>query len=259
MVGFASKVVQKMMRQYGLFDSIDENPSVTVVIPAFNEAGYIRSAVESALNQEYKGGVDVVVIDDGSTDGTGDIAGKAGAKVYKTKKSGVSAARNYGMHRANSDMVIFMDADSEMPRNAIERAVDSARKGYVAGSFSKSSGDPMDDLFNTCTNTVRSMLTPLRNIFESLPLSGSGPLIYVRKDIAESNGIRFNEKYKTNEDSTFLTEMSECGSVDFISDVTVKTSPRRSEGKSVLSIAAEKAKSYLNPCGEYGDVRRKAA
>jgi len=248
-----------MMRQYGLFDSIGENPSVTVVIPTFNEAGYIGSAVESALNQGYKGGVDVLVIDDGSTDGTGDIAGKAGAKVYKTKKTGVSAARNYGMHRANSDMVIFMDADSEMPRSAIERAVDSARRGYVAGSFSKSSGDSMDDMFNGYTDAVNSILTPLRNIFANLPPSGSGTLMYVRRDVVVGNGVRFNEAQNSREDSDFLSDMSRYGWVDFITDVAAKTSPRRSEGRNVMGIAAKKLTSYLNPCGEYGNVRRKAA
>ncbi len=262
MVAFASKMAEKMIRQYGLFgNSIVKTPSVSVVMPAYNEAGYIGDAVKSALNQGYKP-LEVLVVDDCSTDGTGEIAKKAGANVYMTKNSGVSTARNYGMHKASGDIVLFMDADSEMPCNAIERAVESVRRGYVAGSFSKSSGNPTDDMFNGYTTAVNSILTPARNIFGNIPASGSGTLMYVRSDVAKRNGLRFNEGQESREDSDFISDMSEYGFVDFISDVTVKTSARRSEGKSVLSIAAEKTRSYLKPFGNYGHVegaRSKAA
>lgn len=259
MAGFASKVVQKMMRQYGLFDSLDEMPSVSVVIPAFNEAGYIANAVHSALNSNYKGHVDVSVIDDGSTDQTGRAAKDAGANVYRTGNRGVSTARNYGMRKAKGDIVMIMDADSEMPKGAIERAVESAKKGYIAGSFSKSSCHPMDDLFNGCANAVNSILMPARNIIAGLPASGSGTLMYVRKDVVERNGVRFREGQTMREDSDFLAEMSKYGWVDFIGDVNVKTSPRRSEGKSFLQLLQERARTYVDPTGVYEHIKGRGA
>ena len=259
MAGFASKVADKMMKQYGLFDSSGESPSVTVVIPAFNEAGYVGNAVRSALNQVYRGSVVVMVVDDGSSDGTGKAASEAGAKVYEIKNSGVSAARNYGMQKSDNDIVMFLDADSEMPSNAIARVVDSARKGYIAGSFSKSSGNPTDDLFNGYTNAVNSIFTPIRNIFGAVPSSGSGTCMYVCKHIAKKGNVRFNEEQTSREDSDFLCEMSRYGFVDFISDVEIKTSPRRSEGKSVAEIAAKKLTSYLNPCSKYGHIEGRMA
>lgn len=85
---------------------------MSVVIPVYNGAPYIQRSVKSALNQV---GVvhEVIVIDDGSTDGSGELAEKVdpGVRVIRTPNAGQAAARNRGIKEAKGEIVAFLDAD----------------------------------------------------------------------------------------------------------------------------------------------------
>jgi glycosyltransferase involved in cell wall biosynthesis len=89
---------------------------VTVVIPAFNSAGTLADAVRSALDQDWPS-LEVIVIDDGSTDGTDvlceQLAADAGGRVrvLGQPNAGAGAARNTGIRAASHDYVAFLDAD----------------------------------------------------------------------------------------------------------------------------------------------------
>ncbi len=85
---------------------------VSVVIPAFNCRNWIGEAVQSALNQTAPP-MEILVVDDGSTDGTADVLAGFGSniRVISQRNQGVSAARNAGMNAAHGDLIAFLDAD----------------------------------------------------------------------------------------------------------------------------------------------------
>ena len=87
-------------------------PIVSVVIPAFNSAEYLREAIQSVLAQTHTG-LQVLVIDDGSTDGTADVAKGFGQSVSYVRQdnAGACAARNHGIRLAEGAYVAFLDAD----------------------------------------------------------------------------------------------------------------------------------------------------
>ena len=86
-------------------------PLVTVVVPAFNGARYIDAALRSAWEQNYRP-IDLVVIDDGSTDNTAAIASAVPhVRVIRQSHKGVAAARNLGVETARSELVAFLDQD----------------------------------------------------------------------------------------------------------------------------------------------------
>lgn len=89
-----------------------DNPLVTVVIPCFNAERWIRQAIESVLNQSYPK-IEVVVVDDGSTDGSLDVVRSFGDSVICTTgpNQGPSAARNRGLKMARGEWIQFLDAD----------------------------------------------------------------------------------------------------------------------------------------------------
>lgn len=88
--------------------------NVSVVVPAYNAAGFIRRAVESALRQSLPP-TEIVVIDDGSADATAELARSYGPPVRCViqANAGSSAARNRGIEEARCEWVGFLDADDE--------------------------------------------------------------------------------------------------------------------------------------------------
>lgn len=100
-------------------------PTVSVVIPAFNREDVIEGAVASVLNQLYADSVEVIIVDDGSTDATvarvEDIDDPRVRLIRHSKNAGVSAARNTGIEAARGDWVAFQDSDDTWLPNKLAR------------------------------------------------------------------------------------------------------------------------------------------
>lgn len=99
---------------------------VTVIIAARNAETSLGDCV-SALTEEndksHDGEVDLIVVDDGSTDRTAEIARESGAEVLSIPRSGPAVARNHGAHRSHGDILLFTDADCVPDRGWIGRMV----------------------------------------------------------------------------------------------------------------------------------------
>jgi glycosyltransferase involved in cell wall biosynthesis len=87
-------------------------PLVSVVIPAYNCADFVRDALDSVLGQDYPA-LEVFVVDDGSTDETCDLVAGYGDPVtlVRQRNAGAAVARNEGMRRARGDYIALLDAD----------------------------------------------------------------------------------------------------------------------------------------------------
>ncbi len=96
---------------------------VSVIIPAYNAADTIVSCLESVVD----GADEVIVVDDGSSDGTADVIRKAyaGVVVLQQPNQGVSVARNAGLEAATGDYVAFVDADDQLFPGALRRACET--------------------------------------------------------------------------------------------------------------------------------------
>jgi glycosyltransferase involved in cell wall biosynthesis len=94
-------------------------PSVSVVIPCFNQARYLPAAVASVRAQSCERSIECLVVDDGSTDETAAVASRLDVAMIRQGNAGVSAARNAGLAAARADLVVFLDADDELLPDAI--------------------------------------------------------------------------------------------------------------------------------------------
>jgi glycosyltransferase involved in cell wall biosynthesis len=104
---------------------------VSVVIPAYNAEYYLARTLDSVLAQTH-GHIEVLVVNDGSTDGTLGVADEYAARdtrvrVYSTVNQGVAAARNHGISLAKGDFVAFVDADDLWHRTKIEKQLAKLR------------------------------------------------------------------------------------------------------------------------------------
>ncbi len=91
-------------------------PLVSAIIPAFNAGATLARAIKSVLAQTYEA-MEIIVIDDGSSDNTVDVANSFrsnGVKVIQTEyQSGAAATRNLGIEHARGEFIAFVDADDE--------------------------------------------------------------------------------------------------------------------------------------------------
>jgi glycosyltransferase involved in cell wall biosynthesis len=96
-------------------------PFISVIIPVFNGEAFLAEAIESILRQDYHP-LEIIIVDDGSTDGTATIASSysAGVRYVYQPNSGPAAARNRGLKMANGEVIGFLDADDLWPENKIE-------------------------------------------------------------------------------------------------------------------------------------------
>lgn len=87
-------------------------PKISVIVPCFNAARFISATLQSVLSQQSIE-LEVIVIDDGSTDGSADVVANSfpEVKLLRQENQGVAAARNLGLRHASHDWVAFIDAD----------------------------------------------------------------------------------------------------------------------------------------------------
>jgi glycosyltransferase involved in cell wall biosynthesis len=97
------------------------NPLVSVVIPVFNGERFLREAVQSVLDQQYAP-LEIIIVDDGSTDGTATVARSLPATVryLHQPNQGPAAARNRGIEQAQGGLIAFADADDLWPPAKLE-------------------------------------------------------------------------------------------------------------------------------------------
>ncbi|MDH5858577.1 glycosyltransferase family 2 protein [Lampropedia aestuarii] len=93
-----------------------DQPLISVVIPVFNGSAYIKNCLDGIFSQSYDR-LEVIVVDDGSTDATAAIAGSYPVKLIQQKNKGVSAARNLGIQNATGQYIHFMDADDRINKD----------------------------------------------------------------------------------------------------------------------------------------------
>ena len=97
---------------------------ITVIIPVYNAESYLKECVDSILNQTFKD-IEVILVDDGSTDGSESICDEYGAtysnvKVFHQTNKGINATRKAGVQYATGEWIAFCDADDSMPNDALK-------------------------------------------------------------------------------------------------------------------------------------------
>ena len=112
-------------------------PPVSIVITNYNYGRYLRASIDSALAQTYPK-VEVIVVDDGSSDGSREIIESYGARIVAILKAngGHGSALNAGFEPSRGEIVMFLDADDELIPEAAEQVVESVAPERREGSVS---------------------------------------------------------------------------------------------------------------------------
>lgn len=194
---------------------------VSVIMPVYNGEATILKAIESVLDQTYRD-YELIIIDDGSTDNTGDICKKIIDKRMKyvhVSNYGVSRARNYGLNLANGEYIVFIDSDDLYDKRYIELMVEKANDGYdlvVCGykncGISKKTYIPNN---TECTDKL-DFICSLQRLFLFNQVWNK---IY-RADIIKENRLKFNDNLSIAEDWNFNVDY-----LKWVSKYSVVTEP----------------------------------
>lgn len=106
---------------------MEQSPKVSIIVPVYNVAPYLKQCMDSLVNQTYKN-IEIICVDDGSTDGSGAMLDEYAAlderiNVLHTVNSGVSSARNTALSIANGEFLLFVDGDDWIDEATCEKAV----------------------------------------------------------------------------------------------------------------------------------------
>lgn len=182
-----------------------EAPLISVIVPAYNAKKYLPACVASVQRQEHQNW-ELLLIDDGSTDGSGALCDELAAadgrvKPHHQQNAGVSAARNAGIVRARGEYVMFLDADDELMPGCMTSLLDALRQTGADIAAGKST----QDSFAWNHPQSRFVWNGEEGVSGSL---GDHPLtysawgkLYRRAVIGDT---RFRRDIRINEDSFFL-------------------------------------------------------
>lgn len=197
-----------------------KKPVISVVIPAYNEEKYLGKTLETLKNQDFQKPYEVIVVDNGSTDKTVQIAKKFKARIIHEPKKGVACARQAGFMAARAKIIATTDADTLLPKNWLTKIegnfLSHPKAVALAGHL---------DLYDT-NLFLRLACFPLSLVFFSLIDAYSGTNIAVRKDAFNKIG-GFNLNYGAGEDTDICRRLKKIGPVLRNPFLVVATSARR--------------------------------
>lgn len=202
---------------------VNKDPLISVIVPVYNAEHYLKECVASITNQTIFN-LQIIIIDDGSTDGSGEICDKLAITdkritVIHQMNSGVSAARNTGLRIARGKYIAFVDSDDILPEDSYANLLSSIKKEYLAMGRIQLMTEKDMLLDSSCfaENEV-----PREEFLKELFLENKLPYLgYVwdklyYRSIIEKYQLCFDEKIKLNEDRLFvLTYLFHCKGVVF--------------------------------------------
>ncbi|WP_371792846.1 glycosyltransferase [Streptomyces sp. NBC_01471] len=182
-------------------------PTVSVIVAAYNAMPYVTRSISSVAEQTTGRDVlEVIAVDDGSTDGTGEELERLSALypglirvIHQENSGGPSAPRNVGLDHARGEFVFFLDADDHLGPEALERMVAMARRNGTDIVLGKMVGIGGRSL----PMSMFKRNQPKTDVYSSRVYWALNPLKLFRRELLEQHGLRFPTGLPIGEDQPF--------------------------------------------------------
>lgn len=189
-------------------------PKLSIIIPVFNTSKYLNKCLNSCLNQDIeKNNYEIVVVDDGSTDGSASII-KSYQEIHSNiifvqkENGGVSSARNAGFETAKGEYILFVDSDDTIERNTLNAIVLELEKRpnqlIILNSIIYENAIKIREAYKFPQQLSGITLSGIE-LFKKEYLRGSVCGVVFEKQFILNNELRFSEIIKNGEDSLFMT------------------------------------------------------
>lgn len=214
-----------------VIDDMDE-VLVTVIVPIYNVERYLKKTLKCLQDQSLKN-FEVVMIDDGSIDGSTGIAKTFSErdrrfKYYRQENKGLSSSRNIGINKAVGKYIIFLDSDDTLTNNALECLYNLAELNdveFIIFGGQKDYYNENDENIEKevcCGNTLNTECSYGTELYQYLRVSGSyftgAPFQFVKRNVLEREKIEFYEGI-LHEDHLYtfqlLNSVRKCMAIDY--------------------------------------------
>lgn len=205
---------------------ISKDPKVSIVIPVYNGADYIKEAIESALNQTYKN-IEIIVVNDGSKDNSEEIIKSYGNKIiyYKKENGGVSSALNLGIKKMNGEYFSWLSHDDRYYPNKIETQINYLKEKKLLNELviTYTNYDVIDEDSNIINAVNFSVFNPNKKPEYALlrGLVSGTALLIPKKAFIDYGG--FSEEHRCVQDYLLFFEFMKTYKYIFIDKVTNST------------------------------------
>lgn len=189
---------------------------VSIIVPVYNAERYLDKCLSSLVEQTYEN-IEIIVVDDGSGDGSGQICDRYAEKFsevrcYHKDNQGAGQARNFGLDHCTGDYIMFVDADDYIAQRCVTEVVGIAEQYHVdLVDFGKVFMLSAKNVFVDADQSVRHFRSPqeIRQISPQIRKMIWGKLY--KRELALS--VRFTSRQR-GEDACYMTEILEhCGSM----------------------------------------------
>jgi len=216
---------------------MESTVTISFVVPAYNEELYVRRTVEAihrsveALGRAHE----VIVADDSSSDGTASIAAAAGARVISVNHRQIAATRNSGAHSASGDLLVFVDADTEVNAAVVAAVVAAVDRGAVGGGC-HFRFDGRIPFYGRCLEVFADVVYPIVRL-------ASGCFLFCTREAFDAVG-GFDEARFAGEEAAMSIALRRHGKFVIVPQ-TVTTSGRKLRayrGRELAAMAADLAR-----------------
>lgn len=193
---------------------------ISIIVTNYNKEKYIKECIDSLLRQTYKN-LEIIIVDDGSTDNSRSILKKyeASVKIIYQENKGVSNARNTGIKSSSGELIMIVDGDDFLEPDYIENILRYENNSFLISGYKRYYNDqeieeilPKKEeiFFGNClssniinSDTIKFLAVPYLKLYN--------------KEIINTNNLEFNEKMNYGEDLLFVLKyMSHVKKMQFI-------------------------------------------
>ena len=190
---------------------------ISFVVPAYNEELELPATIAAIRDTAQDRQHEIIVVDDGSTDATAEVATASGAKVVSINRRQIAASRNAGAHHAHGQILFFVDADTRINSHNVDGALDAISDGFAGGGARVI-------IAGKIPTWARIFLKVFCTIYFGLNLGAGAFLFTTRKNFDAVGG--FNEEFFIGEEIYFSVALRKLGRFKILTE-PVLTSGRK--------------------------------
>jgi len=190
---------------------------ISLVVPAYNEELELPATIAAIRDTAQDRQHEIIVVDDGSTDATAEVATASGAKVVSINRRQIAASRNAGAHHAHGQILFFVDADTRINSHHVDGALDAISDGFAGGGARVI-------IAGKIPTWARIFLKVFCTIYFGLNLGAGAFLFTTRKNFDAVGG--FNEEFFIGEEIYFSVALRKLGRFKILTE-PVLTSGRK--------------------------------